>query len=58
MVVEQDAAWHDTETNGTTGHQVVASVFVMQDGRIASVIRHPDLSSALAAAGLTEADRA
>jgi ketosteroid isomerase-like protein len=54
VVVEQNAAWRNIEP---TECQIVASVFLVQDGRIASVIRHPDLSSALAAAGLTEADK-
>jgi ketosteroid isomerase-like protein len=58
LVVEQDAAWRAAETGEVTGQQPVASVFVVRDGRVASVIRHPDLATALTAAGLTEADQA
>lgn len=56
VVVEQDAAWHNHVTDETSESQVVASVFVVRDGRVASVLRHPDLAAAIAAAGLNEAD--
>jgi ketosteroid isomerase-like protein len=56
-VVEQDAEWQSAETDEITGRQILASVFVMRDGRVASVIRYPDLAAALAATGLAEADR-
>ncbi len=58
VVVEQDAEWQASGAGESTGAQVVASVFVVRDGQIASVIRHADLASALEATGMTEADRA
>ena len=55
VVVEQSARWPSVE-----GHladpQVVASVFRVADGRVSSVIRHPDLAAALHAAGLNISD--
>ncbi|MGH2461934.1 MAG: nuclear transport factor 2 family protein [Chloroflexota bacterium] len=56
VVVEQGAAWRAPETGEVAGQLTPASVFVVRDGRVTSVIRHPDLASALAAAGLGEAD--
>jgi ketosteroid isomerase-like protein len=58
VVVEQDAEWRSAETDEITGRQTPASVFVVRDGRVASVIRYPDLATALAVTGLTDADRA
>ena len=57
VVVEQDATWHMAGADHPTGLQGVASVFVVRGGRVASVTRYADLASALAAGGLTEADR-
>lgn len=51
VVVEQRAGWRSSEND-----EVVASVFVVQDKRVASVIRHPDLASALETADLDEGD--
>jgi hypothetical protein len=34
----------------------VASIFVVRAGRVVSVVRHPDLAMALAAARLDESD--
>ena len=51
VVVEQSARW--PSANGHLADpQIVASVFRVADGLVASVIRHPDLPSALAAADL------
>jgi hypothetical protein len=47
VVVEQGAEWQSTVPGGV---QTVASVFVVSDGLVASVVRHPDLASALQAA--------
>ena len=54
VVVEQGAAWRDAETGEVTGSRAVGSVFVVRDGRIASVVRHPTLADALRAADLDE----
>jgi ketosteroid isomerase-like protein len=56
VVVEQGARWRSPEDGQMTEAQDVASVFLVRDGRVASVIRHPDLASALTAAGLDESD--
>jgi hypothetical protein len=57
MVVEQDAEWRASGTGESSERQVIASVFVVREGHVTSVVRHPDLSSVLQAAGLTEADQ-
>ena len=49
VVVEQGAEWQSTVPGGV---QTVASVFVVSDGLVASVVRYPDLASALQAANL------
>ena len=48
-VVEQGAEWKSAEPGGV---QTVASVFVVSDGLVTSVVRYPDLTSALRAANL------
>src|SRR5947208_1743536 len=50
MVVEQDATWPGADA------QTVASVFKVEGGRVASVVRYPDLTSALDASGLALSD--
>lgn len=52
VVVEQVAAWRAAESEGTGGAQTVASVFVVRDGLVTSVVRYADLASALRAANL------
>ncbi len=54
VVVEQGAEWRSAQTGQTTDSQTVASVFVVRDGKVASVMRYPDLVTALRAAGLDE----
>ncbi len=54
MVVEQKAEWRSADTRQTTGSQTVASVFVVQENKIAKVLRYDDLASALRAANLDE----
>ena len=49
VVVEQGAEWKSAEPGGV---QTVASVFVVSDGLVTSVVRYPDLTSALRAASL------
>lgn len=57
VVVEQDAAWKAPGRTEPQTPQRVASVFVVRDGQVASVVRYPTLTDALGAAGLTEQDR-
>ncbi len=51
VVVEQGAEWQSADAGNV---QRVASVFVVSDGLVASVVRYPDLASALRAANLDE----
>jgi ketosteroid isomerase-like protein len=55
LVVEQRATWRLADGQQTPP-QEVASVFQLRDGRVASVIRHLDVPSALEAAGLDVSD--
>jgi ketosteroid isomerase-like protein len=58
VVVEQGASWQGPGPGTTTEQpQTVASVFIVNNGRVASVIRYADLASALEASGLTYADK-
>lgn len=54
VVVEQQAEWRSADTGEVTGSQTVASILVVRDGRIASVVRYDDLADALSAANLDE----
>jgi ketosteroid isomerase-like protein len=49
VVAEQGAEWQSAEPGGV---QRAASVFVVSDGLVTSVVRYPDLASALRAANL------
>jgi ketosteroid isomerase-like protein len=49
VVVEQGAEWQSAEPGAV---QTVASVFVISDGLVTSVVRYPDLAAALHAANL------
>lgn len=53
-IVEQEAEWSSADAGQVTGSQMVASVFMVRDGQVISVIRYPDLAKALNAAGLDE----
>jgi ketosteroid isomerase-like protein len=55
VVVDQAARW-PTADGQRADPQEVASVFRVEDGRVASVLRHLDLASALHAAGLDFSD--
>jgi hypothetical protein len=58
VVVAQHGVWRDGETGAVRGEADVATRFRVLDGRVAEMARYDDgLSSALRAAGLTEADR-
>ena len=53
VVVDQSARWRSADGQ-MTEPQEVASVFRLRDGLVSSVIRYPDLGSALRAVGLEE----
>lgn len=55
VVVEEEAEWRSPDTEEIIGSQTLASVFVVRGGRVTSVVRHDDLTSALTAANLDEA---
>jgi len=55
VVVEQAARWPSTDGR-LADPRNVASIFVVKDGRVSSVLRRPDLASALKAAGLNISD--
>lgn len=52
VVVEEVAQWRSAGTGETIGAQTVGTVFVVRDGRVASVVRYDDLRRALEAARL------
>lgn len=54
VVVEEAAEWRSPDSEEIIGSQTVASVFVVRGGRVTSVARHHDLTSALTAANLDE----
>jgi len=54
MVVEQQAEWPSAQAGESGGGQRVASVFVVRDGMVASVVRYPGVAEALRAADLKE----
>ena len=54
VVVEQEAEWSSPETGQVTDSQTLASVFVLHDGRVASLWRYDDLVEALRTANLNE----
>lgn len=56
-VVEESAQWR-TADGQLTEPQGVACVFGIRDGQVTSIVRFPDVASALAAAGLDESDEA
>ncbi|HJQ29047.1 MAG TPA: nuclear transport factor 2 family protein, partial [Rubrobacter sp.] len=54
IVVEQEAEWRSPETGESNGTRTVASVFVVSDATVASVVRYRDVAEALRAANLDE----
>ena len=52
VVVEQEAEWVSAEPGS---RQIVASVFLVHDGLVTSVVRYPTLAEALHAADFDEA---
>jgi len=57
VVVEEAATWRDAQTGETTGEATVATVFALDGGQVAGVIRHNGLEDALRSAGLDGSDR-
>jgi SnoaL-like domain len=57
IVVEENAQWQ-TPDGQLTEPQGAACVFGIRNGRVASIVRHPDIASALEAAGLDTSDEA
>jgi ketosteroid isomerase-like protein len=58
VVVEEAGRWRRDEDGSPGEPQAVASVFRVERGRVASVLRYPDVPAALAATGLSEPDDA
>ena len=56
VVVEQRATWDVPGAAQPGEPQVVATVFLVRDGRVRRVIRYVNLDAALAAVGLNMAD--
>jgi hypothetical protein len=57
VVVEEAATWRDAQTGETTGEATVATVFVLDGGLVARIVRHDGLEDALRDAGLDRSDR-
>ena len=55
VVVEQSARW-PAEDGGFSEPQDAASMFHVEHGAVTSVLRYPDLASAMLAAGLDPSD--
>jgi hypothetical protein len=47
VVAQQEAEWRSAETGRVAGRQTMASVFVVRDNQVASVVRYDDLTDAL-----------
>lgn len=56
VVVEEAATWRDAGTGEKTGEANVATVFIVDGGLVASLVRHDSLEEALRSAGLEESD--
>ncbi len=56
VVVEEAATWHDARTGETTGEATVATVFALDGGLVAGIVRHDGLEDALRSAGLDGSD--
>ena len=57
VIVEQGAQWRSADAGEAPGSQTVASIFVVQDGRVAGVLRYPSLADALGSANLDESHK-
>lgn len=58
IVVEEQGEWRDATTGEITGSQKVATIFMVEDELITSIVRLDQIENALSEAGLTTADRA
>ena len=58
VVAQQEAEWRSAETGLMTGSQKVASIFVIRDQQVTSVVRYADLMTALQKANVDESDEA
>ena len=56
VVAEEAATWRDAQTGETTGEATVATVFALDGGLVARIIRHDALEDALREAGLDGSD--
>jgi len=56
VVVEEAATWRDARTGETTGEATVATVFALDGGLVAGIVRHDGLEDALRSAGLDGSD--
>src|SRR5215204_5769927 len=54
VVAQQEAEWRSAETGLVTGSQTVASIFIIRDQQVTSVVRYADLTNALQKANLDE----
>jgi ketosteroid isomerase-like protein len=57
VVVEELGEWLSPDTGQVIDSQVVATLFVVNDGLIARIMRYADLETALSEASLDESDR-
>ncbi len=57
VVVEEAATWRDARTGETTGEATVATIFALDGGLVAGIVRHDGLEDALRSAGLDDVDR-
>jgi len=56
VVVEEAATWRDARTGETTGEATVATIFALEGGLVAGIVRHDGLEDALRSAGLDGSD--
>jgi SnoaL-like domain len=56
VVVEEAATWRDAQTGETTSEATVATVFALDGGLVARIVRHDGLEDALRDAGLDRSD--
>lgn len=56
VIVEEIAVWYEAETEKEINTAIVASVFILESGLIASVQRYDSLSKAFEGTGLTESN--
>lgn len=56
VIVEELAVWYEAETEREINNAVVASVFILENGLIASVQRYDSLEKAFEVTALTESN--